>query len=171
MTIDIHTLASGRHLPAIGPLPPVDELLVCALLYSASTTVVQIAEYIDADMDLSECARRAYCAVVELALQDNSPAPQLVFDELRRTGRLDRLTACWLATAATAGAPPDSARRYGAIVVSNSLRRQINSWGTAMVAMADTAAEDELKVTIDGYAHTIATTFTRLAVLRGDTCG
>jgi hypothetical protein len=128
MASNTQTLASGRHLPAVGPLPSADELLVCALVYSASPSVVQIAEYIDADTDLDERARRAYCAVVELAQHDNSPAPQLVLDELRRTGRLDRQTACWLATAATAGAPPDSARRYAAIVVSNSLRRQINSW-------------------------------------------
>jgi replicative DNA helicase len=169
MATNTHTLANGRHLPAVGPLPSADELLMCALLYSASPTVVQIAEYIDADADMDEHARHAYCAVVDLARQDVSPAPELVLDELRRTGRLDRQTACWLATAATAGAPPDSARRYAAVVVSNSLRRQVNSWGTALIRAADTASEDELKVTIDGLAHTIATTFDRLAVLRGDT--
>src|SRR3954454_15727949 len=98
MAANTETLGSGRHLPAVGPLPSADELLVCALLYSASPTVVQIAEYIGADADLNERARRAYCAVVELARQDNSPAPQVVLDELRRTGRLDRQTACWLAT-------------------------------------------------------------------------
>jgi hypothetical protein len=119
---------------------------------------------------LNEHARRAYCAVVELSRQDVSPAPELVLDELRRTGRLDRQTACWMATAATAGAPPDSARRYAAIIVSNSLRRQVNSWGTALIGAAETASENELKLTIDGFAHTIATTFARLAVLRGDTC-
>jgi hypothetical protein len=96
---------------------------------------------------------------------------KVVLDELRRTGRLDRQTACWLATAATAGAPPDSARRYAAIIVSNSLRRQVNSWGTALISAADTASEDELKLTIDGLTHAIATTFARLSVLRGDTCG
>jgi replicative DNA helicase len=166
-----HTLVTGRHLPAVGPLPSAAELFVCALLYSAGATVLQIAEYIDAEADLDERARHAYCAVVELARQEISPAPQLVFDELRRTGLLDRSTACWLATAATAGAPPDSARRYAAIVVSESLRRQVNSWGTALISSADTAAEDELEVTIDNFAHTISTTFARLAVLRGDSCG
>jgi replicative DNA helicase len=171
MASKTQTLASGRHLPAVGPLPSADELLVCALLYGASPTVVHIAEYIDADADMDERARRAYCAVVELARQDNSPAPQLVLDELRRTGRLDRQTACWLATAATAGAPPDSARRYAAVVVSNSLRRQVNSWGTALISAADTASEDELKLSIDGVTHAIATTFARLSVLRGDSRG
>jgi hypothetical protein len=107
---------------------------------------------------------------VELARQDNSPAPQLVLDELRRTGHLDRRTTCWLTAAATAGAPPDSARRYAAIVVSNSLRRQINSWGMALIHAADTAAEDELHTIIDRFADTIAATFARLAALRGDAC-
>ncbi|MGB8504018.1 hypothetical protein, partial [Mycobacterium sp.] len=97
-----------------------------------------------------------------------APAPELVLDELRRTGRLDRPTACWLASAATAGAPPETARRYAAIVVSNSLRRQVNSCGTTLVTAADTAAEDELKVLIDSFVQIISATFGRLAALRGD---
>lgn len=164
-------LARGRHLPAVGPLPSVDQLFLCALLYTTSPMVVQIAEYVDAEVDLGESARRVYYAVVELARQNNAPAPQLVLDELRRTGRLDRQAACWLAITATAGAPPDSARRYAAIVVADSLRRQVNSWGAALINAADTAGEDELKVIIDGFARTIAATFDRLAVLRGDSCG
>jgi replicative DNA helicase len=171
MASSTHTITNGQHLSAVGPLPSAAELLVCALMYSASPTVAQIAEYMDPDADLDECARRAYWAVVGLARRDISPAPQLVLDELRRTGRLDRQTACWLATAATAAAPPDSARRYAAVVVSNSLRRHLDSWGTALISAADTAAEDELKVCIDSFAHTVSTTFARLAVLRGATCG
>jgi len=163
-----HMLNGRPHLPAIGPLPSADELLVCALLYSGSHTVVQIAEYVDADTDLGEPARNAYRAMVQLACQEISPAPEVVLDELRRTGRLDRRTACWLATAATAGAPPESARRYAAIVVSNCLRRQVGSWGTTFVSTADRAAEDELKVYVDRFVRTMSATFARLAVLRGD---
>ena len=158
----------GRHLRPVGPLPSAAELLVCALLYSASETVVQIAECVDADADLDEPARSGYLAAVELARQDVSPAPELVLDQLRRTGRLDRQTACWLATATTAGAPPETARLYAAIVVANSLRRQVDSLGTAVVSAAGTAAEHELMVTIGCFAQTISATFGRLAVLRGD---
>ena len=161
-------VTSGRHLSPIGPLPSAAELLVCALLYSATPTVLQIADYVDASADLGEPARSGYCAVVALARHNVEPAPQLVLDELRRTGALDRPTACWLATAATAGAPPEAARRYAAIVVSNSLRRQVNSWGTALVDAAAAAAEDELKVTIDSFAQAITATFGRLVQLRGD---
>lgn len=170
MSLSTQAVTSGRHLPAVGPLPPVDELLVCALLYSPSPAVVQIAEYIDPPIDLDEHARRTFCAAVELARQDNSPAPQLVLDELRRVGRLDRRTTCWLTAAATSGAPPESARRYAAIVVSDSLRRQINSWGMALIHAADNAAEDEIQTIIDRFAHSIAATFARLAALRGDAC-
>lgn len=161
-------VSSGRHVSPIGPLPSAAELLVCALFYSASHTVLKIAEYLDADADLDEPARTGYRAVVALARQNISPAPELVLDELRRTGRLDRRTACWLATAATAGAPPETARRYAAIVVSTSVRRQIDSWASALVAAANTAGEDELEVTIDSFAQTISAIFARLAVLRGE---
>lgn len=163
-------LRSGRHLRAVGPLPSADQLLVCALLYSATPTVLQIAEYVDADADLEEHARRAYCATVALARHNVSPAPELVLDELRRTGRLNRQTACWLASATTAGAPSETARRYAAVVVANSLRRQVNSWGTTLISTADTASEEELEVIIDRFCQTIATTFARLAALRGDSC-
>jgi replicative DNA helicase len=161
-------LGAGPHLRPVGPLPGAAELLVCALLYSSYPTAVQIAEYIDANADLDEPARSAYRAAVELARQHIAPAPQLVIDELRRTGHLDRQTACWLASAVTTGAPPETARRYAAIVVSNSLRRQVESWGSALVTAAGSAAEDELEVTIESLAPAIATTFARLAVLRGD---
>ena len=167
MASSAHALNGVGHLPPIGPLPSPAELLVCALLYSASPTVVQIAECVDADADLDEPARRAYRAVVFLARQGISPAPQLVLDELRRTGHLDSKTACWLATAATAGAPPETARRYAATLVADSLRRQIASWGLTLVAAADSAGEDELRVLIDRLGHTISATFARRAALRG----
>lgn len=161
-------LSGARHVPPIGPRPSAADLLLCALFYSGSQTVVQIAECVDAETDLGEPARSGYRAVVQLARRDIPPAPQLVLDELRRTGRLDRRTACWLATATTAGAPPETARRYAAMVVSNSLRRQVDSWGTTFVTVADTAAEDELKVYIDRFVGTVSATFARLAILRGD---
>jgi replicative DNA helicase len=163
-----HVLNGGRHLAPVAPLPSAADLLVCALLYSDTRTVLQIAEYVDSAADLDEPARSGYRAVVALAGQDIAPAPQLVLDELRRTGTLDRQTACWLATATTAGAPPQTARRYAALVVANSLRRQVNSFGTALINAAETAAEDELKVTIDIIAPTISAIFGRLSPLRGD---
>jgi replicative DNA helicase len=139
------------------------------LLYSSAPLVVTIADYLDPDADLDEPARRAYCAVSDLASQGISPAPQLVLDELRRTGRLNRACACWLASAATAGVPPETARRYAALVVSETVRRQIDSWGTALVSSAGTAGEDELQVTIEQFSHIVSATFARLAALRGGT--
>ena len=171
MPTNSRVLGAARHLRPVGPFPGAAELLVCALLYSSYPTVAQIGEYVDADADLDEPARSAYRAAVQLARRDIAPAPQLVLDELRRTGHLDRPTACWLASAVAAGAPPETARRYAAIVVSNSLRRQVESWGTALVSAASSASEDELEATIDRLAPAITTTFTRLAVLRGDVDG
>lgn len=163
-----HVLDSGPHLPPVGPLRSAVELLVCALFYSHCPIVLQVAECVDADVDLDEPARDGYRAVVQLARQDISPAPELVLDELRRTGCLDRATACWLVAAATAGAPPETARRYAAIVVSNSLRRQLESFGATLATAAGSAAEDELKMLIDRSVLRISMTFGRLAVLRGE---
>jgi len=162
-----HAPNGARHLPPIARVPSAAELLVCAMLYSSSAAVTQIAEFIDTEADLDECARRAYRAMVSLAQLDISPSPELVLDELRRTGQLDRQTACWLATAVTAGAPPETARRYAAIVVAECLRRQIESWGLTLAAAAGAAAENELKVLTDRFSQTVYATFDRLGVLRG----
>ena len=168
MAADASQLRSQRHLTPVGPLPAAADLLVCALLYSACPAVLQIAEYINASDDLDEPARRGYEAVVALAHQNITPAPQLVLDELRRAGRLDRQTACWLATAATAGAPPETARRYAATLVSQTLRRKVESWGLTLIAAAEGAAEDELKTLFGTSMQQITATLTRLAPLRGD---
>jgi|GEM_PF-3520937 replicative DNA helicase len=162
-----HALNGARHLPPTGRVPSAAELLVCTLLYSNSSAVIQIAEFIDAEADLDGSARRAYRAMVSLARLDISPAPELVLDELRRTGQLDRQTACWLATAVTAGAPPETVRRYAAIVVAECLRRQVESWALTLVAAAGAAAEDELKMLVDKFSQTVCATFDRLGVLRG----
>lgn len=168
MPRNLHAPSDARHLSPVGPAPSTAELLVCALLYSSGFTVIQIAEFIDADADLDEPPRRAYRAIVSLAQLHISPAPELVLDELRRTGQLDRQTACWLATALTAGAPPEAARRYAAIVVADCLRRQVESWSLTLLAAAGAAAEDELTVLVDRLVQTFCATFGRLGALRGN---
>ena len=166
-----HAPNDPRHLSPIGHVPSATELLVCALLYSSSAAVTQVAECMDAEADLDEPARQAYLAMTSLARLDISPTPELVRDELRRTGQLDRQTSCWLTTAVTAGAPPEMARRYAAIVVADCLRRQIEGWGLTMAAAAGAAAENELKVLINGFSQTVCATFDRLGVLRGTAHG
>jgi hypothetical protein len=89
-----------------------------------------------------------------------------VFEELRGRSGLDRRTACWLSMAATAGTPHETARRYAAIVVTASVRRQIKSWASLLAATASTAREAELEVTNENFTAKIADTFGRLAVLR-----
>lgn len=168
MTSNSHATNGAQHLPPIAGVPSPSELLACALLYSGSAAVIQIAEFIDAELDLDEPGRRVYQAMVSLARLDISPAPELVRDELRRTGQLDRQTACWLTTAITAGAPPETARRYAAIVVGQCLRRQVESWGLTLAAAAGAAAEDELGVLVTRFSQTVCETFGRLGVLRGN---
>ncbi|MGO9383400.1 MAG: hypothetical protein ACLP4W_15255 [Mycobacterium sp.] len=45
----------------------------------------------------------------------------------------------------TAGAPPETARRYAAIVVTASVRRQIKSWASLLAASTSTARQAELE--------------------------
>ena len=161
-------LRSQRHLAPIGPLPAAADLLVCALLYSGCPAVLQIAEYVDPSEDLDEPARSGYQAVVALAHQNITPAPQLVLDELRRTGELDRPTACWLASAATAGAPPETATTLRRHPCLRDAAPQGPKLGLTLMAAAETAAEDELKTLIDTSRQQITATFARLAPLRGD---
>jgi hypothetical protein len=155
-------------LRPVGPLPGAPSLLVGALLYAPAPLVISVAEYLDIAADLDEPAASVLTAVLDLARSGTAPAPVLVMDELRRRGLADRRTTTWLASASTAGAPPESARRYACVVVADSLRRQVESLGAALQSGASTAAEAELQHLVVAGSQRIHDTAARLANLRGE---
>ena len=166
MTTSLEVVDQYGQPPIEGSLPA-DELFVCALLGNAASTIVEIAASVDAQRDLDEPARRSYRAVVDIARHGIAPESELVVDELRRAGLLDRRTACWLSNAAAAQVGGGTARHYAAAVVATSVRRQIRNVGSDLAVVASTASEVELEVTVEYFAAMISDTFGRLAKLRG----
>ncbi|WP_396912725.1 hypothetical protein [Mycolicibacterium sp.] len=167
MTTSLKVVDRYDEPPLIDGSLPADELFISALLHSVAPTVVQIAALVDAQRDLDGPALRSFRAVVDIAQRGIAPAPELVADELRRAGSLDRRTACWLSNAASARVGCETARHYAAVVVATSVRRQIRNVGSDLAVLAATASEVELEVTIEHFAAMISDTFNRLAVLRG----
>jgi len=159
---------SPRHLVPIGPMPEPASLMLCALIYSPAALVVAVTENVDMAVDLDPPGATVFAAVVDLARNGLDPAPVLVLDELRRHGQADRRTATWLAAASTAGAPPESARRYASVVVADSLRRHVESLGTAMASASNTASEAELHHLVISGSLRIQDITRRLTVLRGE---
>jgi replicative DNA helicase len=106
-------------------------------------------------------------AVRRLASRGVPPSPQLVADELRRGGKLDRQIGVGLASATTAGASGSAARHYAAAVVAESLRRRVESAGAALQTAAEASAESDLAPLAARAAAQVRDCADRLAALRG----
>jgi hypothetical protein len=89
-----------------------EECLIGAIVRSPALTVLEVADFIDPQDYLDDPARVILSAAIDLAQIGPAPTPEVVTDELRRSGQLDRRTACWLACATTHDTPPGSVRRY-----------------------------------------------------------
>lgn len=180
---------AGQITP-IGPHPGVAVLLVGALLWSSPshspahagvTFPARIAKRIGAfrhaaevfdlvrDDDVDDPALAAVLAAMRtLSTAGRALGPQLVLDELRRTGKLRGLVPDRLREATTSGALPEAALEYAAAVVADALRRRIESAGAALSAAATTAAEADLAPLVAQAAASVSDCARRLAVLRGE---
>ena len=156
MTTQIH---------AVGPVPDVGELFVAALMYSTAAEVNSVLKPVhddDVDTPLSELLG----IVRSLAAQGVPPSPQLVADELKRRGALNRRLGTALAAVATTGACSTAARHYAAAVVHQALRRKVESYGAALVSAADNGTEESLRSIVEQATAAILETADRLAQLR-----
>ncbi|EUA20873.1 hypothetical protein I545_1318 [Mycobacterium kansasii 662] len=70
--------------------------------------------------------------------------------------------------ATTSGACSSAARHYAAAVVAESLRRQVESAGSALSAAAGTAPEIDLAALVERAAASISGCAWRLEQLRGE---
>lgn len=151
----------------VGPHPTASNCLLGALMFAELPEVTAVLGWVtDDDLDAPESTVLA--AVRTLAGRGVSPVPQLLADELRRTGRLARPVAAVLPVATTSGACSQSARHYAAAVVADSLRRRVESFGNALSAAAYTAAEVDLAPLVAQAAKTVTDCSRRLELLRGE---
>lgn len=159
------TLAGATNLtvPPIGPLPSVDDLLVCSLLYGDQRGVLAIVH----DDDLANPHASAVLAAVRALVERGSTVcPQTVLAELVRVGASRAVTAVLLA-ATTAGASACAARDLAEAVVAAAFRRQVESFGHAMQMAAKELPEDALGAVVAGGASDCADIAARLLRLRG----
>jgi replicative DNA helicase len=157
----------NAQLPPIGANPDVAELLLGALMYSSPEEALAVLTYVrddDVDWPLSPIL----AAVRRLAGSTVPPSPQLVSDELRRGGKLDRRIAFALASATTSGVCAMAAGAYASALVAESLRRRAESAGAALTSAADDAAEADLVPLVARAAESIIDCANRLAALRGE---
>jgi replicative DNA helicase len=154
-----------EQIPPVGPMPDVSVLLVGALAWKADPDVLALV----ADDDLADPQLATVLGAIRgMASAGRTVTPQLVLDELARRGA-HRAAMQALIEASTSGAAVGAAREYAAAAVSASLRRQIESGGTALTSAADEAAETDLPILAATIAKRCASTADRLARLRGDT--
>lgn len=155
----------GQIMP-VGPHPAVDELLIGALLFSTPGEVSGVLAFV-VDGDVDWPLQPILAAVRRLAARGVPPGPQLVADELRRSGKLDRQIGVALASATTAGASGTAARHYAAALVSESLRRRVESAGAALQTAAEAAVEADFAPLAARAAAQVRECADRLAALRG----
>jgi replicative DNA helicase len=157
-----------RHLQPVGRPASIEELAIGALLYSTASEVIVITQHVIADDFNTPAASTVFKALESIADLGVPPGPELVADDLRRRGWWDRPVATWLGAATVSGACPPAARQYAAGIVAQSLRRSIESLGTALQSAADTASETELHHLVVTGTRRIQNITDRLTQLRGE---
>jgi replicative DNA helicase len=159
---------SVRQIPPVGPHPTAGVLLLGASFWASHADAAEVLELVlDADMPSPSLAI-VLAAVRRLVARGTPPGPQLVADELRRVGTLKHFAAKDLQDATTCGAQSLAIREYAAAVVSESLRRLIDSAAAALQAAAVECAEDELAPMVARATQSATDCAQRLRHLRGD---
>lgn len=167
-TDDGVTIQAAQQVPPIGPHPGIDAMLLGALLWAEHTSAVEVLAHL-ADDDLESLSAAAVLTAIRtLADAGNPTGPQLVLDELRRTGAAVAPIVGHLKDAVTSGAEPLALRAYAAAAVAASLRRRVASTGAAFAVLADTGIEADIVPMATRAIQSINDCGGRLAALRGE---
>jgi replicative DNA helicase len=159
---------NAAQIPPVGEHPTTGVLLLGSLLWSEPAVAAEVLELV-ADDDMATPSLSAVLAAVRrLVTAGTPPGPQLVADILRREGTLKHFAAKDLQDATTSGAQPLALRSYAAAVVSESLRRKINSSGVALTTAAPDAAEADLAPLVSRATVACLDCAGRLDQLRGE---
>jgi replicative DNA helicase len=161
-------MSEPNQLRAIGPTPTLADLFVGSLLFSTPGEVNEVARFVDVEDIEPEAGQVVYASIVALARRGVPPSSQLVMDDVKRLGRLTRTRGVWLASATTSGACASAARSYAAALIAESLRRQAESMGQALISASESYSEVELAKLGEIVSSKLGTIAGRLAELRGD---
>lgn len=156
------------QMPPVGPLPSAGVLFIGSLLYAAPRQAADVLALVQDDDMATSALSVVLGAVRGLVCAGKAAGPQLVHDAIQREGTLKRFALKDLQDAVTSGAVPDMAMSYGAAVVSNALRRRIESLGAALTTAADESPESALAPMVNRAAESIGSCARRLELLRGE---
>ncbi len=160
--------SDATQIQPVGPHPSVDVLFIGSLLWAPISIAVSVLGLVDDD-DVEHPADTGILAAIRtLALANKPTGPQLVFDELKRTGAATALVLDHLRAAVTSGAEALAVDAYAAAVVASRFRRLVSNVGNAMMMLADLAPEADIVQVVTSGAARITETSERLAVLRGE---
>ena len=165
------TRGGGRvnaQIPPAGPHPTTGVLLLGALLWSDPAAAATVLEFVNDDDMATPSLSVVLSAVRRLVTAGTPPGPQLVLDALRREGTLKNFALKDLQDAATSGAQPLALRDYAAALVSEALRRRIDSAGVALTTAAADAAEAALAPLVSRATVACLDCAGRLDQLRGE---
>jgi replicative DNA helicase len=158
----------STQVAPIGPHPGVGVLFIGSLLWSEPAQAAAVLELVADDDMATPSLSLVLSAVRRLVMAGTPPGPQLVLDSLRREGTLKNFALKDLQDAATSGAQPLALREYAAAVVSDALRRRIDSAGVALTTAAADAAEATLAPLVSKATVACLGCAGRLDQLRGD---
>jgi replicative DNA helicase len=159
---------SETQIRAIGPTPTLADLFIGALMYSTIAEVIEVVRFVDAKDIEPEPGQVVFESVAALARRGVPPSSQLVLDDLKRRGKITRSTGLWLASATTSGACASAARSYAAALLAESLRRQAESMGQALISASESYSEVELAKLGEIVTERLGYIAGRLTELRGE---
>lgn len=155
--------------PDTDDLPPATgaaRMLLCAALWTHPEAITDVAALV-APGDLNTTSQARIWEAITDRAQAGLAGPEIVLDQLVRTGQASAAVRLELAHAATAGAYPEAIRAYAAPVVADAFRRAVESYGAALVDAHATASEEELwQFVIDG-GRKLRALASRLTAARG----
>lgn len=167
------TALSGRgdrrprvaQYPPHGPIPSNARLLVSALLWADTGTVLSAGRLVHPG-DLDEPHRTLYGAVLACA-HAGQAGPRLVLDRLMRDGDASQTVRDELVHATTAGGRSELLRDYCAAVLADRFRAACESYGRGVIGWAADGSESELWHGITSHGTELRKLADRLTAARG----
>ncbi|OFJ55175.1 DnaB-like helicase N-terminal domain-containing protein [Mycolicibacterium grossiae] len=157
--------------PPIGTHPDADVLFIGALLWAKARFEARLMVRTIREEDFEKPSVAAVFAAITTLIEDESKpyGPQLVLDELRRSGTFDPNVSRHLQDATTSGVDTGAPlRHYAAAMLANTFRRRVESLGTALIQTAPYASEDELAHVVETGASSVNDCLARLRQMRGE---